>query len=97
MAAEAGYDEAQHNMGVLYELGQGVEQSYETAFQWLTLAAEQGYTPSQVAVGNYYREGWGVEQSYEQAAYWYKRAADLGNEDGANRLQDLYDRGLISK
>ena len=41
-AARQGMPEAQHNLGLLYATGQGVEQSFESAREWMMKAAEQG-------------------------------------------------------
>ena len=41
--AHEGHAEAQYNLGLMYGLGQGVEESYVHAHMWWTLAAEQGH------------------------------------------------------
>ena len=41
--AEAGNVVAQHNVGLMYDNGDGVPQDYRKAVQWYRLAAEQGY------------------------------------------------------
>ena len=40
--AEQGDADAQTNLGVMYDNGQGVPQDDKTAVKWFTLAAEQG-------------------------------------------------------
>ena len=41
-AAEQGDAEAQYNLGVMYENGQGVDVNYKKAIEWYEKAAEQG-------------------------------------------------------
>jgi TPR repeat protein len=41
-AAEQGYPNAQNNLGVAFNDGRGVAQSYDEAVKWLRLAAAQG-------------------------------------------------------
>lgn len=40
--AKQGYAFVQHNLGWMYDYGQGVPQNYKTALKWYRLAAEQG-------------------------------------------------------
>lgn len=43
MAAEQGDSNAQFNLGVMYELGNGVTQDINRAIRWYHLAAQQGH------------------------------------------------------
>ena len=45
--AEQGVAEAQFNLGMMYDSGQGVRQDYAEAFRWYRKAADQGYTEAQ--------------------------------------------------
>jgi len=42
-AAEQGHAEAQYNLGICYEDGDGVEWSYTEAIKWYSKAADQGH------------------------------------------------------
>lgn len=42
-AAEAGYVDAQNNLGIMYDDGKGVEQDHVEAAKWFQLAAVQGH------------------------------------------------------
>ena len=42
-AAEQGHAEAQFNLGICYEDGDGVEWSYTEAIKWYSKAADQGH------------------------------------------------------
>ena len=87
--AEQGSTEAQYNLGICYDNGQGVEQSYEEAVKWYTLAAEQGLAQAQYNLGYYYCNGQGVKQSYEEAAKWYTLAAEQGHVKAQRALKKL--------
>ena len=62
LAAEQGGADAQYNLGVMYDNGEGVPQDDKTAVKWWTLAAEQGGADAQFNLGNMYRLGTGVIQ-----------------------------------
>lgn len=80
-AAENGYPEAQHNIGVMYAHGQGVEADAEIAFKWYKKAAENGMPTSQYLVGDCYLEGRGTKQNIEQAMRWFKESKEKGDKD----------------
>ena len=65
--AEQGYAEAQSNLGVLYERGEGVPRDYAEAVRWYRLAAKQGHLAAQHNLGVMYFEGRGVPQDYGEA------------------------------
>ena len=85
LLAEEGVIEAQHNLGVMYRLGQGVEQNYNEAAKWLTIAAGQGAAESQTALGCLYLE----VQNYNKGIIWLELAAAQGYEDAIQALQSL--------
>ena len=58
-----GYADAQFNLGMMYEKGQGVEQSYEKAVEYFTMAAAQWYAGAQCNLGLMFATGQGVEES----------------------------------
>ena len=41
--AKQGDADAQYNLGIMYDKGQGVPQNYKTAVKWWKRAAEQGF------------------------------------------------------
>lgn len=59
--ANSGDPIAQYNLGVHYERGDGVAQSYSEAAKWYLKAAEQGDASAQNNLGLYYTYGKGVE------------------------------------
>jgi TPR repeat protein len=77
-AAEQGYAQAQHNLGVMYKDGTGVVQDYAEAVKWWRKAADQKYAQSQNNLGVMYEDGTGVVQDYAEAVKWYRKAAEQG-------------------
>jgi hypothetical protein len=73
--AEKGDAKAQHNLGVMYENGQGVPQDYSEAVKWSRRAAEQGIPEAQYNLAVRYDKGQGVPQNYILAHMWFNLAA----------------------
>ena len=75
--AEMGDRDAQHNLGVMYFLGQGVSQDYVQAYAWMHLSAGQGHknasrvreriatklTPEQIAEAENLARDWAKKES----------------------------------
>ena len=76
--AEGGDADVQYNLGVMYDLGQGVRQDYMTAVRWYTLAAEQGHAKAQYNLGIAYDLGEGVIQDDKNALKLNTSQADEG-------------------
>ena len=53
---------AQNNLGLLYDLGDGVPQDYAVARQWYEQAAAQNHAAAQFNLGLLYANGHGVPQ-----------------------------------
>ena len=51
--AEQGDADAQYNLGIMYDEGQGVQQDYKVAVKWYRLAAEQGEANAQYNLGGH--------------------------------------------
>ena len=92
-AADQGLASAQSNLGNMYKLGLGVEQSDKQAVAWGRKAADQGYASAQYNLGVMYRDGLGVEQSYMQAVVWFHKAADQGHATAHYNLGAMYRHG----
>ena len=93
LAAEQGDAHAQHNLGVMYENGEGVPQDDKTAVKWYTLAAEQGDAHAQHNLGVMYDDGAGVPQDDKTAVIWYTLAAEQGYAAAQSNLGVMYDDG----
>ena len=85
-------EEAQFNLGLLYENGQGVPQDYLQARQWYAKAAAQGYAGAQSHLGRLYEFGHGVTEDYVQAYKWYILGAAHGDTLGAELRDTLAKR-----
>jgi uncharacterized protein len=79
-AAEQGFAPAQFNLGMMYDLEEGVEQNYTESARWYRKAAEQGLAPAQFNLGIKYENGEGVAQDSTEAATWYRKAADQSRD-----------------
>ena len=77
-AAEQGYDEAQHNLGVCYYNGEGVAKDYTESAKWFRKAAEQTYAPAQNNLGVCYARGEGLAKDAAKAVEWWRKSAVHG-------------------
>jgi TPR repeat protein len=91
--AQQGDAGAQYNLGIVYELGQGVLQDNVEAANWYRKAAEQGIAAAQFNLAIRYQVGQGVTQSYVEAARWFSKAADQGVATAQFNLGVLYAHG----
>jgi len=92
--AEQGNVEAQHDLGQMYGLGDGVPQDYQKARYWIEKAAEQGHAKAQFNLGGQYEQGLGVQKDYQKSLYWYEKAAEQGNVSAQYNIGLLYFEGL---
>ena len=89
LSASQGYAGAQNCLGLMYQEGQSVDQSYERAAEYYKAAARQGNADAQYNLGCLYSNGQGVERSYEKAREWFMKSAEQGNENAIKGLQML--------
>ena len=76
--AEQGYADAQYNLAIKYDKGEGVAQDYTEAVKWYRKAAGQGLAEAQFNLANMLAKGEGVPQDYAEAVKWYRKAAGQG-------------------
>jgi TPR repeat protein len=91
--AEQGNADAQNNLGMLYDKGQGVPQDYVQARRWYEKAASQGEASAQLNLGAIYGNGKGVPEDYQLALYWFRLSANQGNAMAFTQLGLMYERG----
>ena len=91
--AGQGFPDAQYNLGLMYERGEGVTQDQTEAIRWFQLAAEQGVAEAQYKLGHRFAEGYGVSQGYAEAVKWYQAAAEQGLAVAQIRLGLLHANG----
>ena len=89
--AKKGDINAQFNMGLMYENGDGVPKDDKKAVYWWTKSAEQGSMLAQYYLGelNYTLE------NYQQAIYWFEKSAEQGDSDSQFNLGAIYYDGEI--
>ncbi|MEJ2795706.1 tetratricopeptide repeat protein [Iodobacter sp. LRB] len=92
--AKQGDAQAQFNIGVMYDEGQGVRQDNTQANVWYRKAAEQGHVVGQRIMGFQYFHGRGVPRDYVQAFSWYRKAAEQGDASAQGSIGLMYEVGL---
>ncbi|MEX0963507.1 MAG: tetratricopeptide repeat protein [Pseudohongiellaceae bacterium] len=93
LAADAGLDLAQYNLGILYFTGQGVEKDAAAAFRWTEAAARQGHVAAQYNLGSLYYAGDGTEVDRDKAVEMFGRAAKAGHPNAALLLANMFAEG----
>ena len=94
--AEQGYSSisstfAQFNLGLMYQIGQGVPQDSKEAVRLWRLAAEQGHVSAQNILGVMYAFGEGVIQDKVYAHMWLNIAASTG-DDGSKEYKNKVEK-----
>ena len=76
-AADQGHADAQYNLGVAYEHGQGVPKDDAQAAAWLRKAAAKGNAEAMIALALMYSHAQGVSLNYEVALQWAKEGGGV--------------------
>lgn len=76
--AEQGNYMAQHQLGWMYQKGEGVKRNHKEAAHWYRKAAEQGDTLAQIDLGLMYAYGQEEIQNYIKAHAWLSVAGSRG-------------------
>ena len=76
--AEQGDAFAQHSLGLLYAIGEGVPKDQKEAVKWFRLSADQGHADAQSQLGGAYALGIGVPKDNLLAYMWYNIAGANG-------------------
>jgi hypothetical protein len=71
----------------MYYNDQGVEQSYEKAFEYLQQAADLGFAQAQFNLGGMYYNGRGVKKDIAKTREWWTKAAANGNKNAIKNLK----------
>jgi len=82
LSADQGYAQAQYNLGLMHNRGEGVPRDDKEAVKWYRLSAQQRVAGAQSNLGLMYEKGLGVEQDYIEAHKWFNLAGINGNEIG---------------
>ena len=92
--ARKGGAEAQFDLGLSYDRGDGVKRNSTKAFEWYWKAAKQGLAKAQFNLAVLYFTGDGVEKNFEQVVQWFRRSAEQGVVDSQNYLGAFYEMGI---
>ena len=106
--ANKGIAEAQINLGMMFELGQGVPQNYDEAIRRYRIAANMGLVEAQekldsllnkmakaqvnLGLGMRFENGQGVPQDFDEAIRRYRIAANLGLVEAQEKLDALLNK-----
>src|SRR5207248_2229883 len=77
---------AAFNLGVMYDLGQGVTKDYAEAQKWYRKAADEGYAGAMANLGILYYNAQGVKRDLVQAYAWFSRAQQRGDPRASELL-----------
>lgn len=92
--ANEGKLEDQLNLGYMYLYGtNGVNQDYDEAFKYYTMAASQNDPIALNNLGSLYFNGIGTKRDIPSAIDLFTRSADLGNDNAATNLAFIYLQG----
>lgn len=91
--AEAGHNGAQFSIGLMYQMGRGVEKDLDKAMDLYLAAAKKGFAPAENNIGVMYKLGIGRPVDFVEAAKWFELAAKDHTMAKFN-LADMYDNGL---
>ncbi|WP_169739342.1 tetratricopeptide repeat protein [Vibrio rhizosphaerae] len=84
---------AQYQLALHYQQGQGVQADLKQSFYWMEQAAENGHTQAQLQVANDYLNGSnGATPDQTQAIYWLTRLATQGDTAAQFKLGQLYEQ-----
>lgn len=92
-AADMGDENAYNLLGTMYELGCGVQQSYDNAIKYYKLAAENGVEIAFLNIGAFYQAGIGVSKDDRKAVEYFQAGANAGNMYCLNALGMCYKNG----
>ena len=94
-AAEQGHARAQTWLGVMYNLGFGVNRDYKVAAKWYRKAADQGNPLGQLRLAAFYSQGKGVAKNLKEAEKWYLRSASYDGDYAYAKkmIKEMYAEG----
>lgn len=87
--AEKGDPQAQNYLGILYQLGLGVERDDPQAFKWYHAAAVHGNADAQRNLGTLYQTGTGIAQNNLWAYAWYYAAVHNGSAKAQDYIEAM--------
>ena len=92
LAAKQDDDEAQYFLGLVHELGEGIDASPGLAFEWYRRSASQGHARAMLGLARISAQGEGPMRDLAKAHAWNQLAATQGEEEGRLRARELAGR-----
>ena len=92
-AGELGCGAAYYNLGIAYDLGNGVEVDYKKAMHYYELAAMDGFVSARYNLGASEMEA----GNYDRAFKHYMIAARAGDKEALERVKEGFIGGLVTK
>lgn len=96
-AAALDHPNAQYNLGVMYQKGDGVEENAKKAFFWYEKAANLNLAIAQYNLGMLYFEGAVVDKDEEKARELWQKAADQGLEIAVKLMYSINNYEKLQK
>ena len=81
--ANQGNAQSQYELGLMYELGMGIDKDLDQAFIWYQKSANQAYAKAQYNLGIFYALAKGVDKDIQQSKYWIRKANENGYSGGS--------------
>ena len=78
---------AKYNIGLMYEVGKGIEKDINKAIYFYTLSANDGYSFAQNKTGAAYFKGIGVKKNLKKAIHYYNLSAKQNNKEAIEALK----------
>lgn len=91
--ASQGDAQAMNNLGVLYDLGQGVEPDLGRALNYFAQSAKAGHASGMSNYARMLEQGRGIAANPEEAARWFDQAARKGQAEAQYNLGMMYEQG----
>ena len=87
-AANSGLAVAQYNLGIMYQLGLGLERDFKVAAAMYRQAAIQGYQPAQNNLAILLANGWGIKRDFKEAIKWLTLVTHGAEDKIAKQAED---------
>ena len=91
--SEAGDNQAQYDLSLMYLQGIGTSKNIEQGWVWMNRAAEKGNIQAMLELGVRYQKSPHLENSEAMAFKWFEKAAMAGSAAGQYNLAHLYEEG----
>ena len=92
-AAQAGSAVAQRSVALLFQRGNGVNRSDDSAARWFVQAARNGDREAMFQLAVAYDRGRGLKKDHAAAFDWYSRAGNAGHAEAAFAVGEAYEKG----